>query len=113
MIPTRHRGLSLVFTRVDGNQNGEPAMTVHVIENIRIDPEIGDGISFVVDIHGVAHRFFVSRATLGEVERTLLANHDMLASFERQSDKVRHAIANTLKFGTSHNITFLKTAFFD
>lgn len=89
-------------------------MTDFSIENIRIDPEIGDGISFVVEIQGVAHRFFVSRETLSDVERTLLANnHDMVASFERQSNKVRHAIANTLKFGTSHNITFLKTAFFD
>ncbi|WP_296447611.1 hypothetical protein [Rhodoferax sp. UBA5149] len=84
------------------------------IENTRIDSEIGDGISFTVDIHGVAHRFFVSRETLGEVERTLLANnHDMVASFERQSDKVKQAISNTLKFGSSHNITFLKTAFFN
>ena len=89
-------------------------MTNLAIENIRIDPEIGDGISFMVDIDGVAHRFFVSRETLGEVEGTLLANHhDMLASFERQSIKVRRAISNTLKFGTSHNITFLKTAFFN
>lgn len=88
-------------------------MTDLAIENIRIDPEIGDGISFMVDIHGVAHRFFVSRETLGKVERSLLANnHDMLASFELQGDKVRRAISNTLKFGTSHNITFLKTAFF-
>lgn len=88
-------------------------MTDFAIENIRIDPEIGDGISFMVDIHGVAHRFFVSRETLGEVERTLLTNnHDMVASFERQTDKVRQAISNTLKLGTSHNITFLKTAFF-
>ncbi|WP_157979456.1 hypothetical protein [Rhodoferax ferrireducens] len=83
------------------------------LENIRIDPEIGDGISFTVDIRGTAHRFFVSRETLGDVERTLLAdNHDMLASFERQHDKVQHAIVNVLKFGTSHNVTFLKTAFF-
>lgn len=89
-------------------------MTDFSIENIRIDPEIGDGISFVVDIQGVAHRFFVSRETLADVERTLLANnHDMVASFERQSNKVRHAIANTLRFGTSRNITFLKTAFFN
>jgi hypothetical protein len=89
-------------------------MTNLAIENIRIDPEIGDGISFTVDIHGVAHRFFVSRETLGEVDRSVLAsNHDMVASFERQSDKVRQAVANTLRFGTSHNITFLKTAFFD
>ena len=89
-------------------------MTDFSIENIRIDPEIGDGISFVVEIQGVVHRFFVSRETLADLERTLLANnHDMVASFERQSNKVRHAIANTLKFGTSHNITFLKTAFFD
>lgn len=88
-------------------------MTDFAIENIRIDPEIGDGISFMVDIHGVAHRFFVSRETLGEVERTLLTNnHDMVASFERQTDKVRQAISNTLKLGTSHNITFLKTAIF-
>lgn len=40
-------------------------------------------------------------------------NHDMVASFERQRNKARHAIANTLKFGASHTITFLKTAFFD
>lgn len=89
-------------------------MTDLAIENIRIDPEIGDGIAFTVDIHGVAHRFFVSRETLGAVERTLLTNnHDMVASFERQTDKVRQAISNTLKFGASHNITFLKTAFFN
>lgn len=88
-------------------------MTHLAIENIRIDPEIGDGILFTVDIDTVAHRFFVSRETLGEVERTLLTdNHDMIASFERQIAKVRRAISNTLKFGTSHNITFLKTAFF-
>ena len=88
-------------------------MSKLAIENIRIDPDIGDGISFTVDIDGVAHRFFVSRDTLRTVEGTLLANnHDMVASFERQSNKVRQAISNTLKFGTSHNITFLKTAFF-
>lgn len=84
------------------------------IENIRIDPEIGVGVSFVVDIQGVAHRFFVSRETLSEVEGTLLANsHDMLASFDRQRASVRQAILNTLKLGTSHNITFLKTVFFE
>lgn len=88
-------------------------MTELAIENIRIDPEIGDGVSFTVDIDTVAHRFFVSRETLGEVERTLLTdNHDMIASFERQIAKVRQAISNTLKFGTSHSITFLKTTFF-
>ena len=84
------------------------------IENIRIDPEIDVGVSFVVDIQGVAHRFFVSRETLSEVEGTLLANsHDMLASFDRQRASVRQAILNTLKLGTSHNITFLKTVFFE
>ena len=44
------------------------------LENIRIDPEIGDGIAFTVDIHGAAHRFCVSRDTLGDVERTLLTD---------------------------------------
>ena len=89
-------------------------MTDIAIENIRIDPEIGDGISFTVDVHGMAHRFFVSRETLGELERSVLTdNSDMFASFERQSDKVRQAVSNTLKLGTSHNITFLKTAFFN
>ena len=88
-------------------------MTDIVIENIRIEPAIGDGISFTVDIHGVAHRFFVSRATLGELEGTLLAdNHGMVASFERQRSKTLRAVANTLKLGTSHSITFLKTSFF-
>lgn len=89
-------------------------MTDIAIENIRIDPEIDDGISFTVDVHGVAHRFFVSRETLGKLERSVLTdNSDMFASFERQSDKVRQAVSNTLKLGTSHNITFLKTAFFN
>ena len=83
------------------------------IENIRIEPAIGDGISFTVDIHGVAHRFFVSRATLGELEGALLAdNHGMLASFERQHSKTLSAVANTVKLGTSHSITFMKTPFF-
>ncbi|MDO8248638.1 MAG: DUF1488 family protein [Rhodoferax sp.] len=83
------------------------------IENIRIDPDIGDGIAFTVDVRGAAHRFFVSRETLGEIERTLLTdNHDMLASFDRQRDKVENAIVNVLKFGSSHNVTFLKKAFF-
>lgn len=83
------------------------------IENIRIDPDIGDGIAFTVDVRGAAHRFFVSRETLGDIERTLLTdNHDMLASFDRQRDKVENAIVNVLKFGSSHNITFLKKAFF-
>ena len=72
-------------------------MTNLAIENIRIDPKIGDGISFIADVNGVAHRFFVSRETLGEVERTRLTNSsDMVASFERQSDKVRQAVLNTL-----------------
>ena len=89
-------------------------MTDLTIENIRIDPEIGDGVSFLVDVHGVAHRFFVSRETLGEVERSLLANnHDMVASFERQTEKIKQAVSNTVKFGTSHNVTFLKAAFFN
>jgi len=84
------------------------------IENIRIDPKLGDGIAFIVEIHGVAHRFFVSRETLGELERTRLTNStDMFASFERQSDKVKKAILNTLKFGSSPNVTFLKPAFFN
>lgn len=84
------------------------------IENIRIDPEIGVGVSFMVDIQGIAHRFFVSRETLSELEGPLLANsHDLLASFDRQQTRVRQAILNTLRLGTSHNITFLKTAFFD
>lgn len=84
------------------------------IENIRIDPDIGDGIAFTVDVRGAAHRFFVSRETLGEIERTLLTdNHDMLASFDRQRDKVENAIVNVLKFGSSHNVTFLKKAFFE
>lgn len=88
-------------------------MTDFVIENIRIEPEIGDGVLFTVDIHGAAHRFFVSRQTLGDLERTLLAeNHDMLASFDRQTDKVLNAVRNTLRLGTSHNITFLKPDFF-
>lgn len=83
-------------------------------ENIRIEPEIGDGVLFTSQVEGVARRFFVSRQTLGELERTLLANHhDMLASFDRQRHKIRAAIANTVKFGTSANITFLKRAFFD
>ena len=88
-------------------------MTSLSIENIRIDPKVGDGIAFIADVHGVAHRFFVSRETLAEVERTRLTNSsDMVASFERQSDKVRQAVLNTLKFGASPNITYLKTAFF-
>ena len=88
-------------------------MTSLSIENIRIDPKVGDGIAFIADVRGVAHRFFVSRETLAEVERTRLTNSsDMVASFERQSDKVRQAVMNTLKFGTSPNITYLKTAFF-
>jgi hypothetical protein len=92
----------------------EAAMTAFSIENVRIDADIGDGIAFTVDLEGVAHRFFVSRATLGDVEHSLLAsNHDMVASFERQSDKIKRAIDNTLKFGTSHNITFLKKSSFD
>lgn len=83
------------------------------IDTIRIDPDIGDGVAFTADIQGVAHRFFVSRETLGDIERTLLANnHDMLASFERQRGKVENAILGVLRLGTSHNITFLKTAFF-
>lgn len=83
------------------------------IETIWIDLDIGDGVAFTADIHGTAHRFFVSRETLGDIERTLLANnHDMLASFERQRDKVENAILNVLRLGTSHNITFLKKAFF-
>ena len=83
------------------------------IENIRIEPEIGDGILFTADIDSIAHRFFVSRETLKTIEGTLLAsNHDMLACFDRQQFKVRRAISNTLRLGTSHNITFLKTAFF-
>ena len=87
-------------------------MTDLAIENIRIDPEVGDGISFTVDVHGMAHRFFVSRETLGELERSVLIdNHDLFASFERQSDKVRQAVSNTLKLGTSSNITFLKKRF--
>lgn len=89
-------------------------MNLLAIENIRIDPEIGDGVSFMVEIQGIAHRFFVSRETLGRIEGTLLANnHDLLASFDRQRAEVRQAISNTLKLGTSHNVTFLKTAFFD
>jgi Protein of unknown function (DUF1488) len=89
-------------------------MNLLAIENIRIDPEIGDGISFMVEIQGIAHRFFVSRETLSKLEGTLLANnHDLLASFDRQRADVRQAISNTLKLGTSHNVTFLKTAFFD
>ncbi len=89
-------------------------MNLLAIENIRIDPEIGDGISFMVEIQGIAHRFFVSRETLGRIEGTLLANnHDMLAAFDRQRAEVRQAILNTIKLGTSHNVTFLKTAFFD
>lgn len=85
-----------------------------VIENIRLDPEIGDGIAFTVTIDGVAHRFFVSRQTLGEVAHCLLANNsDLFASFERHSEQVKQAIVNTLKFGTSPNITFLKKAFFN
>jgi hypothetical protein len=88
-------------------------MTDLIIENIRIDDEIGDGIAFTVDVHGAAHRFFVARETLGEVEHSLLTNnHDMVASFERQRGKVHRAVMETLKLGASHNITFLKTAFF-
>lgn len=83
------------------------------IENIRIEPEIGDGILFTTEIDGIARRFFVSRETLKAIEGTLLAsNHDMLGCFERQQFKVKRAISNTLRLGTSHNITFLKTAFF-
>jgi len=88
-------------------------MTQLAIENTRIDTEIGDGISFTVDIQGVAHRFFVSRETLGNLEHSLLAdNHGMVASFVRQDAKIKQAITNTLKFGVSPNITFLKEAFF-
>jgi hypothetical protein len=91
----------------------ETTMQHLTIDTIRIDPDIGDGVAFTADIHGVAHRFFVSRETLGDIERTLLANnHDMLASFERQRGKVEKAILNVLRLGTSHNITFLKKAFF-
>jgi hypothetical protein len=88
-------------------------MTDLIIENIRIDAGIGDGIAFTVDVHGAAHRFFVARETLGEIEHSLLTNnHDMVASFERQRGKVQKAVKETLKLGASHNITFLKTAFF-
>lgn len=88
-------------------------MNQFAIENIRIDDEIGDGMAFTVEIQGIAHRFFVSRQTLGEIEGTLLAdNHDMVVSFDRQQAKIRRAVSNTLRLGTSHNITFLKTAFF-
>lgn len=88
-------------------------MTEIAIENIRIDTEIGDGVLFTTDVHGVSLRFFVSRQTLCDLERSFLAdNHDMLASFERQRDKVKQAVLTTLKFGTSHNVTFLKTDFF-
>lgn len=89
-------------------------MTDLAIENLRIDPELGDGIAFIVNVNGVAHRFFVARETLAELEGTLLTNStDLFASFERQSGKVRHAIRNTLKFGSSPKVTFLKKAFFD
>lgn len=84
------------------------------IENLRIDPEIGDGIAFTVTIDDVTHRFFVSRQTLGEVAKCLLANNsDLFAAFERHNDKIKQALVNTLKFGTSPNITFLKKAFFN
>ena len=83
------------------------------LENIRIDPVIGDGVLFTAQINGVTHRFFVSRDTLADVERTQLnSTRDLLASFERQSDKVRRAMSKTLKLGTSSHITFLKTIFF-
>ena len=89
-------------------------MTDLAIENLRLDPELGDGIAFIVNVHGVAHRFFVARETLGELEGTRLANNtDLFASFERQNGKIRHAIRNTLKFGSSPKVTFLKKAFFD
>lgn len=85
-----------------------------VIENLRIDPEIGDGILFTVTIGGVARRFFVSRETLSELSHCLLANNsDLFAAFERQSAQIKQAIVNTLKFGTSPNVTFLKKAFFN
>ena len=88
-------------------------MNQFLIENIRIDDEIGDGMAFTVEIQGIAHRFFVSRQTLGEIEGTLLAsNHDMVTSFDRQQANIKRAVSNTLRLGTSHNITFLKTAFF-
>ena len=44
-------------------------MTDLIIENIRMDADIDDGIAFTVDVHGVAHRFFVPRETRGEVEQ--------------------------------------------
>ena len=88
-------------------------MTDFVIENIRIEPEIGDGVLFTVDLQGTAHRFFVSRETLGDVERSRLTdNHDILASFDRQHEKIKHAVSNTMRLGTSHDIPFLKTDFF-
>jgi hypothetical protein len=84
------------------------------LENNHIEPEIGDGILFTKDIEGVAHRFFVDRATLSELERTrLIDNHDMVASFDRQSNKVHEAISQTLRLGTSPNITCLKLTYFN
>ena len=82
-------------------------MTDLAIENLRLDPALGDGIAFNVNVHGVAHRFFVALETLGEIEGTrLTSSTDLFASFERQNGKVRHAIRNTLKFGTSPKVTF-------
>lgn len=83
-------------------------------ENIRIDDAIGDGVQFTLEVDGVTHRFFISRQLLGDLERTLLpSHHDMLASFTRQSDKIRHAVAQTLRLGCSSGITFLKMGFFE
>lgn len=84
------------------------------IENVRLDPQIGDGILFTVALAGISHRFFISRDTLKEVTRTQLGtNQDMFAAFERINERVIQAVANTLRFGTSPKVTFLKTAFFD
>ncbi len=83
-------------------------------ENIRMDPDIGDGVGFTADVSGVAHRFFISRQTLGELEHSLLTdNHDMFASFSRQAGKIDHAIAKSLKLGTSSSIAFLTLPLFD
>ena len=84
------------------------------IENIRLDPQIGDGILFTVSLSGISHRFFISRDTLKEVTRTQLGtNQDMFAAFERNNERVIQAVTNTLRFGSSPNVTFLKTAFFN
>lgn len=83
-------------------------------ENIRLDDSIGDGVLFTMDVDGISRRFFVGRQLLGDLEGTLLpSQHDMLASFDRQRDKIQQAVARTLRLGCSTGITFLKMGFFE